>query len=184
MNWEQTLRRTDRGPRRDLKKSTVEAWRPGHCRGHRHRPEAGQPNHVKQPRAGGTEGGSVRPGRRATAAGMGVPERPQIWPGAAPHSGLQQGCGVTAGLSSRPRRKPGRLCSRQAGPAWLGFPGLCAPGSGPPQGALRCPRCHQAVWDVGSASHGPPTLSADRRSCMARTGWQLCKPGPSLSPFS
>lgn len=166
MNWEQTLRRTDRGPHRDLKKNAVEAWRPGHCRGHGHRPEAGLPNRGDSPEPAGR--GREREARApGYARWHGVPERPQIQPGAGPHSGLQQGCGVTAGLSCSPRRKPGRLCSRQAGLARLALPGLCAPGAGPPQGAPRCPWCHQAVCDVGSAPSGPPTLATDRRSSMA-----------------
>lgn len=80
---------------------------------------------------GGGETGM--PGPRLPA--QGVPERPQIRPGAAPQSGLQQGCGGAAGLSYPPRRKPGRLCSHQRGHTvcspWALRPGRQA--AAPPQ---------------------------------------------------
>lgn len=142
------------------------------------RPEAHLPNRGEQPRAVRMEdsgGETGMPGPRPPA--QGVPERPQIQPGAAPQSGLQQGCGGVAGLSYPLRRKPGRLCSHQRGgmvcsPRALrpGHQAAAPPqGAGPPQGAPRGPRCPQAVCDVGTAPRGPPTLFADRRSSTVRT---------------
>ena len=81
-----------------------------------HRPEAHLPNRGEQPRAvrmedSGGETGTLGPRPPA----QGVPETPQIQPGATPQRGLQQGCGGVAGLSYLPRRKLGTLCSHQRG---------------------------------------------------------------------